>query len=191
MLTPSDNQAPGTLGPIQIIPPGLTGLLQLKQTGKLPNSLSQLVNPVVELRDWYLTARRVDEIALQLNASTFLATTGGQGFQAMTTPLMVVPQTQIWWVEEYTIDAVIATAADTIRMCCTLLIQNNTGVVSHQQLGPDVADTVTARARVVSCRADRGFWAFPGDVFGATVFDVLSAGGINLRPRLRATPCPI
>jgi hypothetical protein len=183
----------GPIGPIQIIPPGLLGLLQLKQLGRLPDKLSDLVAPVVELRDWYLTARRVDEFGLFGSSANLLLAgpsfSGISGFTLASGPIMAVPQNQIWWVEQFTIDVVLSGAADFIRFAP--MIQSAAPSLTRQQTGPDVADVTTARTRVVSARSDRGFWAFPGDVFSAIVFDSANAAANTVHARLRATPCPI
>jgi len=41
-------------GPVQVIPPGLLGALQLKNAGQLPDLLMGTYQPVIELRDWLM-----------------------------------------------------------------------------------------------------------------------------------------
>lgn len=178
-------------GPIQVIPPGLMGLLQLKTGGNLPSTLADVVAPVLELRDWYLTARRVDHNTLFGAIPQRVLATGNNGnfgFQLGGVNVQV-PQNQIWYCEEMTINANLL-AADYIRAAPTILTPGaGASFTGSHLVGPDVNDVVTARARSVAGKADRGFWAFPGDIFGVQVFDILSAG-ITLNLFLRATPCP-
>lgn len=177
------------LGPIQLIPPGLMGLLQLKQTGELPGDLARVVAGVIELRDWYLTARRVDNVQLYGGvAQTLAIATGAIGATAITT---AVPQTQLWWVEQYTVVVTptgAEVATDLIRFAAALLGSS----ASRETLGPDVSDyQLAARSRSLAARADRGFWAFPGDQFAIHVYDVVTTNGYTATAFLRATPCPI
>lgn len=183
----------GPLGPIQLIPPGLLGLLQLKQLGRLPDKLADTVAGVVELRDWYLTARRVDQTTLFGNATLVTAAlgAGNTGFQAFHVgaaggPVCIVPQNQLWWVEQLTIAASLV-AADVIRVLPAVTSISGIGF----GVAVDYNDVTTARARQLSCSIPRGFWAYPGDTFGVAVMDITSVPGITLSMGLRATPCPI
>jgi hypothetical protein len=178
------------LGPIQVIPPGLVGLLQLKQLGRLPDNLLGDVNPVLELRDWYMEARRVSTVTLFGGfPATAAITTGGVNFKSMLIGGVnaAVPQGQIWYVEEFTVSGSIATAADSISFAAAM---SQSPLTDIQLVGPPYIDVITARARAAAAKADRGYWARPGDTFGAFVVDVLSVGGITLVATLRATICP-
>lgn len=189
-------QADGPLFPIQVVPPGLLGLLQLKQLGRLPDKLTDTVAGVIELRDWFLTARRVETLTLFPTIPTKALATGNNGnqlFQSGAPPAnCVVPQNQIWWVEELSVDVV-----NTGAMVATDLIRFAPEIVNNQGnvfllTGPDVSDYIlAARTRVMTARCDRGFWAFPGDGFAIRVFDVVTTNGYTATMHLRATPCPI
>lgn len=180
------------MGPIQIIPPGLMGLLQLKQEGRLPGTLSETVVPVIEMRDWYLTARRVDTVGLfgaALQTAAALVT-GNNGVRQLTigatgAPAQV-PTGQIWFVEQFVIQANTAAAADVISFLPMLLSEQN---LSHA-VGAPYIDTVTARNRSCFAKADRGFWAYPGDIFAMGVIDIATAG-ITPGANLRATSCQV
>lgn len=177
------------LGPIQVIPPGLTGLLQLKQTGRVPSTLLEDVRGVIELRDWYLTARRVDVAGLVGGQPSRVTVTGQQGFAVFTTNPVTVPSGQLWYVEQATVVASGGLAADTIRFAFGIV--SPAPANAFQQVGPDVNDVVTGRTRFLSTKADRGFWAFPGDSFQTLAYDVVSAGGWTLAMAARVTICPI
>jgi hypothetical protein len=182
---------PSSLGPLQVIPPGLLGFFQLKSAGVLPSLLSYEVQPSLEMRDWYFQARQQDEIsffgAVPISNSLTTGSQGAQGFSAGVTPQ--VPRGQYWYVTEATagVTAFIA-AADTIRVA--LMTFNALGGNTILR-GPDYNDLITARTRSVQCRNDHPFWLGPGDTFGLMVYDILSVAGITFNLRLRFTPLPI
>lgn len=184
----------GRMGPIQLIPPGLMGLLQLKQTGRLPGTLNDIVSGVLELREWYMMARRVNTLALFPGAS-FPVINGitapgvGVGFVPAGGGNATVPNGQIWWVDNMTIQCTISAAASSIRYSPAI---NRPGVVGGDviQVGyQDVADVVNAHAnRKIIVHNDRPFWAFPGDGFAANIHDVTTGTAEALTLTLSATP---
>lgn len=172
-------------GPIQTIAPGLLGLLQLKQTGKNPETLAEIVAPVIEMRDWYMQARNLDDISLlpgvTLSVNVPTAGKGNYGYANA-----VVPNGQIWWVTHYWIVADLL-AAETIRLAPCLLRANGNLVGLSCN---DVNDVVTARVRGIVTTAIN-FWAKPGDQFGVRVFDSLTAANIAVAAGIRATPMQV
>lgn len=175
------------MGPIQVIPPGLTGLLQLKQFGKVPGELADVVAPVLELRDWYLTARRLDQVALFGGTPTRSIAAAGFAALQLAGVNAQVPQGQIWYVEQYGLNGTTALAGDVLSFAPGV---TNAALTSFFQTGPTDYDVVTARVRQRVCKSDRGFWAFPGDIFVVWAEDI-STAGITVNMNLRATPCPI
>lgn len=182
-----------TLGPIQVVPPGLMGILQLKQTGTLPGWLAQSVQPIIELRDWYFQARRVDEQTLfgSLPVTSPNLATGSIGIKSFVTLVgnnpCQVPQNQTWFVENMTVFGATAAAADSLSFACGIEAPQG----SFEQLGNVFIDQLAgARQRTMFAYNNRAFWAGPGDVFAVLVTDVVSAG-IQAQCRLRATVLPI
>ena len=180
---------PAILAPIQVIPPGLLGLLQIKSNGRRPGILADQVQGNIELRDWYMTARRVDNFALFGGAMTTgnvpTASPGGHAFNVAGVPC-VVPPGQIWWVEQFSGFGALA-AADTIRFNLSI----TTGSGASFGVSNDYLDTITARARQFEVHIDRGFWAFPGDEFVCQIDDNLTGTNTVVNASLRATPCPL
>lgn len=82
-----------TYGPIQVIPPGLLGFLQLKTGGLNPTELNGLLQPTLQLRDWMFLA----------TAESLTNSQAGVGIGSAWAPLfgggIVVPQGEAWWVE--------------------------------------------------------------------------------------------
>jgi hypothetical protein len=84
-------------GPIQLIPPGLLGLLQLKNIGKNPSQLLDEVRPIMDILPmWY------EAVAEELSGFSRTPVTGNNGFASWTVP-QIVPQGEIWWVMQYTV----------------------------------------------------------------------------------------
>lgn len=190
----SANSGTGPIGPIQVVPAGLTGVLQLKQTGRLPTALADLVAPVFELRDWYLMSRRLTEQALfpgGAPSAISVTTATGPGTYTFNAGAAVcaVPQTQVWWIDQFTIQIVASAAADLWRIAGGISPGAGNLEITNTE---SVMDTAVARVRQgASANLQRGFWALPGDQFVAHVQDVVSAAGLSVNLRLRATPCPL
>lgn len=178
------------MGPIQLIPPGLLGLLQLKQAGRNPSDLLETVQAVIEMRDWYFQSRTVDATTLIGGNPSINITVPGNF--AFTTNPALVPNGQWWYVTDFTVDALIATAADSIRLAACWMPNNALAPVQRYLLGPDANDIVSARAnRHVMAKADHGIWLPPGSSLGVEVFDVLTAGNITVTAHVRAVVLPI
>lgn len=179
------------LGPIQVIPPGLVGLLQLKQFGRLPDQLQGSVQPVLEMRDWYFQARRQGELSLWgvVPQTAALVTASGAAvfeFSANIAGGAQVPLGQTWYVEQCAVNAALV-AADNVRF--TIVTHDSTG---HNvvQVAPDYQDTTTARARLATVHADRGFWLGPGDTISLQTLDIVSVPGIAFFLHVKATVLP-
>lgn len=182
-------QANGPLWPIQVIPPGLTGLLQLKQLGRLPDKLSDLVAPVLEMRDWYMTARRQTEFALFAGPPAAFST-NSLGFKTFLAGGVValVPSNQIWYVEQMDITGVLQNVADLAKIAAA--IAPSTGNI--QTVGdPDSNGPASGSLQRLHSFNRRPFWAFPGDQLGVDVLSLQSATGITLSMAIRATPMPL
>jgi hypothetical protein len=181
-------------GPIQIIPQGMMGLLQLKQLGKLPGDLSMVVEPSLEMRDWYMQARQLNTIALFGSIPTTANfVTGANGFAAFQVggADFTIPQGQCWYVEAMTTIVSTNVAADTIRFAPSVQSANPGALTEFFMVGPDVNDAVTAQNRVLSAKADRAFWMTPGMKFGISVFNVIYAVNAHGTLHVRATPMPL
>src|SRR5262245_55078087 len=58
-------------GPIQVVPPGLLSLLQLTNEGKTAAEFLETLQPIIEMRDWYMqfnAAEIVDRLAPTVGA---------------------------------------------------------------------------------------------------------------------------
>ena len=179
-------------GPIQTIPRGLLGWLQLKAGGSNPRDLADTVAGTIDLTQLYLYGVVQDEQSLFGAAPTTNAiATGGQGIQAFNIAAanVVVPNGQTWWIHQWTCGGNIATAADSISFSLAISNQQGTRPIAVSRA---YFDTINARARRPEIGTDRpGFLMLPGDKFLVWIHDVLSAGGITLSMGLRATVMPL
>lgn len=168
-------------GPVQVFPPGLLGFLQLKNSGKNPEFLSDIISPSLEYRDWLFTARQ-----LTVDPNSFIRgfLTANRGFFSWTSPLGV-PQDEAWWVRSYMIRTQVVPAAESItyRPCWkAAFIGSNYGV----------GDVVgTANAGEVECLGGENFFLPPGAELGVWIKSCTSAAGIQLSVALEYVPLPI
>ena len=128
------------------------GLLQLKQLGKLPGNLNETVSGVIELRDWYMTARRVSSLSIFGSAPSRNVATGNTGIQTLTVGGVAasVPNNEIWWIDQLEISGTFNAAGDTIHLAPAI---TSPGVADNVILGPDYNDTINGRVRAFSARA--------------------------------------
>lgn len=170
--------------PIQLVPPGFLGLLQLKQMGKNPVEMLETVAPVFPLADWYL---RSIEIQLNTTYTQLMAASAAGGYQAFTNPAaLTVPEDEWWWVANYAARGGLV-AGDTVNGLRTALQTNRTGTVRFGRFGNPI--NLAGQGSVVCF--DSGFWAPPGAEFGLHVTNVVSAAGVTFTADLRYSPCPI
>lgn len=184
-------------GPIQNVPAGLLGLLQLKQSGRNPAELLETVAPIYEMRDQYMQSKQLDQIALfgdTCKTANFPTTSPGFKIASVNGLGVVnctVPQGQTWYVEQMTGIASTPAAADSIRLATAIQGPNLGTQTVFLLTGSDFNDVVTARTRVIVCKSDRPFWAPAGWSFGFWVIDDATAGNWAVTLHMRATPMPL
>jgi len=156
-------------GPIQNIPPGLLGLLNLKNTGRLPDVLNGTVQPTVDLQDWWLRS-----VAIQLVATPSRSVAPGvvQDFVPFVAPNdITVPGNEWWWVQGYTLQFL--GNASTISYACPA-VRYVGGVSPYFRLGVGITRSLIAgQSELVT--AER-FWLPPGSSLGFYL-DIVGAGG--------------
>lgn len=173
-------------GPVQVIPQGLLGLLQLKQTGASPGHLSDVIDPIIELRDWLMFSRELSEVGLGFGGAIVSVATASPGFKAFV-PNIVVPNGQAWYVTRFCVDGALL-AAESIRLVPAF---TEPGTGSVFSLGADYNDVITARARQFAVTYGTPFWLRPGDNLGVWVFDDVTAASIAILGHVRACVLPI
>lgn len=174
-------------GPIQVLPPGLLGFLQIKNAGRNPDNLLSDLQPSLNLLEWYLNARATD--ALNIFGGNGSVNAAGSGALLSLTN-WTVPNNTWLYVFEFTVVCSLL-AAESIRFAPMLLTFPGIAGQSQLQTGPDYNDVVTARARRATATSYGPFWAPPGSQFAVNVLDALTAGNIAVTGHLRATPLPV
>lgn len=191
----------GPSAPILTIPQGLLGLLQLKETGKLPATLGEVVGPNLDLFQMYAERLAVSAIGLfGGNPQTAAITTGLIGFRPflLSGSVVTVPQNEMWYVTQVcaTIVTGAIAAADTFRggPCWATSNQSNLPGVGSDvyMMSNNYQDAVTARNRgVATDPSARPFFVPPGAGFYMAIEDALSATSIAFQLALRAARLPI
>ena len=143
-------------GPIQVIPPGFLGLLNLKNLGRLPDTLQGTVQPTVDLEAWWLRATAQD----QPQAAQTAVTTGAS-VVSFATPV-VVPDDETWWVESVMLDTFIpAAAGNLVENVAPIIIYNRNAPLQYGFLAPAVSAAGSAAATTHNLQGARGFWMPP------------------------------
>lgn len=169
-----EHQADAFNGPIQSIPEGLLSFFQLKNQGRNPHELGQVVQPDFEMRDWYFASRAVvttatvNVIAGTLNFYEFTAPVGG----------LVVPNTELWYIVDYSLIVGLA-AGETLYATAAYLAPNGTGTFVV-----GAANQVTGVASMIF-RADRSFFMPSGHKLGLFVTSTAGAGPFEVTAWLR------
>jgi hypothetical protein len=172
------------IGDIQVIPPGLLGLLNIKNHGQLPNRLLAQVQPGIDLEAWWLRANlQLGSVSSDSKAigsyNDFASFTAGAG-------AIVVPQTQWWYVEWYSATFVTVNSATGIDLALRF---QSLGTPQWTPLGaidPQAAIINNARYNLVA----KGIWCPPGSELGYCVSSV-AVGALSVATlALRYTVCP-
>lgn len=182
-----------TLGPMQVIPPGLMGFLQLKQTGRLPGDLSGTVEPIIELRDWYFQARMIDVFSqFPTFPSTVTITTGSIGYKPFTVPYTwQVPASEIWYVDTYTVAIGPVASGDSVSFACAWKNgPSGTAFESTYDIGNEVNNVADATARFPAAFA-RNFWLPPGAFPTVRVRQITTVAGFAFYGQMRYVRLPI
>lgn len=176
-------------GPIQVIPPGLLGFLQLKTSGKNPEFLDDTISPTLDVTDWYFQASLLDFTQAVATAARALAN-GVTGIQLFSPNSIDVPQQENWWVEEYTIFAAVPAATDTCQFSC-MYRTPNVGSTNPYVLGDPspLLTGVAAAARINVARA-RQFFAPAGCSLGMFVLANETAATITYNGFVRFARLP-
>lgn len=182
-------------GPIQVVPPGLLGFLQLKSAGKNPAWLSSDISPVFDLLKFYLAPNAENVVGVTGNIAT-----GSTGFiQPTNQAAFIVPAEEWWYVHTFSMRTSVAFAAagDAAYFKPAVVSDIFSAVGTARPLPCNTMDAMmgkqlgTLAGGIVSNAAYCDFLAGPGTAFGALLeIVVLAAGNINLEMTIRLTRLP-
>lgn len=175
--------------PIQTLPVGLLGLLQVKNLGANPSILLDEVRPTVEMFDmWTNFNLEQDSVTHQRDLAT-----GAGSVQAFGTGPINVPDGEWWWVKNYTIVAVVpAVAGELVENIAPAILYNSSGPLVWQQL-TETSRNVTGAALAQSQGAimAKDFWAPAGASLGVFSGRAVTATVISVFGLLRFCRIPI
>lgn len=178
-----------SIGPIQVIPQGLLGLVDLK-TSLLPDVLKLDVQPQFDVLDFWLRAQANVDTATH----SIALPTGLQGtFVGFTTGPILVPENETWFVHEYSADCNLnAGAADLVSFWQLAMRYSQTAPNARwAAMTPGLAQPGSAAGETRLQTAFK-FWAPPGSQLGLYISNiVLAAGNVTFRGYFRITRCRI
>lgn len=174
-------------GPIQLIPPGLLGFLNLKREGRNPETIGSEYVPTIDMREWLLQANLVD--FLQISGSPGIGLSSGQTGPRPFSPIgITVPSGEAWWIDNFTIVTDDIDPATEAISYSPALTRPQTGTINEYMLGPPVSYPAQHGASPTTYRLSssvRNFWAPPGSALIPWVHWVLSGTNVILSGYLR------
>jgi len=177
-------------GPLQVLPQGLLGFFNLKSMGANPAYMPDLVQPTLDLFEWYMETNSI-LISGMTNTATAVGFTGW----AVPTAGVTVPQSEWWWVSKYSIHSeVIAGASGDLTFRCAYA-NPTVPVIDYWPIGEpslrfDPAAAIAAVDKQKICSAEN-FWLPPGSGLGFWVDDITGGTAIDLQGALRYSVLPI
>lgn len=172
---------------LQVIPPGLLGFFQLKSGGKNPSALGEDLSPVLECFRWYMQARL--ENSLQFIGFSAIAVNVVGAFNFSPNNILV-PENEIWWVENFTVQSAALAAGEELMMVPMMLGPPQLGSISNYALGT-TAFVANAGDRYSIPATPPGFFAPPGSSLGFFVNRIVTAGNITISGFARVARCKI
>lgn len=175
-------------GPVQLIPPGLLGFLQLKSLGRNPSQLVESYSPTIEMLDWIMESQPL-EAASDLGARPLYVAAAAGPTIGQPVPAMSVPQDEIWRVLQFTIEvSLVAGESSSFAPC---FFTSVAGVTIPYLVGPPTdlyAGTAIGVRNVAYAPAP--FWAPPGCQLGVYIRQSIQAGVLNYVHSARYVRCP-
>lgn len=168
--------------PIQQLAPGFLSLMNLKNTGMLPDTVLGDLQPCIDLEGYFLRGAIV-AIAQAVNigagsGSGFNPLTGGGGING--TVDFTTPNNEWWWVERMTASTTNLAAGDIMKLACAY----TNPAVGALLVGDQVGVNPALANEVVACRAT-DFWVPPGSTVGLFgQYTIAGAESISVKLRV-------
>lgn len=170
--------------PIQVLPPGLLGLLQIKNGGMNPQFMVENVQPTFELSEWYLRSK----LEISGSAATGAIGAGNAGVVAFTTNQvnLNVPANEWWWVTDYWVSATL-TAGSSLAQFGIGAFMN--GLPGGFPLNGDQISVAALNAAYVRNRSP--FWMPPSSQLAYYTMGAVLGAGISVGGTCRFTRVPV
>lgn len=155
---------------INRVPPGLLSYLELKAQGRTPDTFPDVLQPVINLAEYYELPRWQQLNSVRNIAASGSSTSSFVGF--------VVPATEVWLVLDYSVTTSLA-VGDTLAGLSLWIQRWGTGGVS-QEVGYNLGNAVTGAAGGNSAASfGRRFFLRSNDVVGFRYSGLVTAAGTN------------
>lgn len=157
-------RAPFVSGPIQVLPAGLLGFLQLKSpAGRNPEVLQGDVQPTIDMLQFYLNQQAIHAV----QGATTVAAGSGSGNQLFAGPSIIVPLDEWWFVHMFTVQFSPLTAGDIVTGFCPMAyLDPNAPSARFHLLGKPLYGRPTGGIPVATAF---NFWLPPGARLGAYI----------------------
>jgi len=155
--------------PIQAQANGLLSLLGLKNRGSNPELLSELVQPTVDLREWYLSSNIVNlggDLTMDGPPGSSIQWTGWDPGSS-TGETGIVPTGEMWYVWSYSINIPQAAGNVVVQPLLSYLTPDNN--LQFLEVSPYVSTFFATLDVSVDVVAQPRRWFMPGTRFGAGV----------------------
>lgn len=172
------------VGPIQVLPPGLINLLQLKVAGYSPDAMRQDVQPTIDLEAWWLRAK-ADNTRLRYRQFVTGAPTTIGGFFAVLSPGLanLGPGSQAWWyVHNMTMDFSSNGVVTDLNAGISIRGGSQPSLGAADQTWSLPGRFIPGLTAAVPRQIDSvsGFWMPPNSIVGAYVGTIAAAVDFNL-----------
>lgn len=167
-------------GPIQVIPPGLLGFLQIKNNGQNPSLLPDSIQPVMDLQRWLFNGR------LEVATGTNLVPSAGAPADIT---LFTIPEREWFWIENVTCSVVALAAGDDLAANISYVVSPG-GTSSMYAIGPTGSTGVALLNQRLIVSAN-GFFVPPGAAITLSVTRKALAADRTYNAALRGARLPI
>lgn len=186
--------------PINLLPFGLLGFLGVKNGGRYPRDLHSSIQPMFEMLRWYVAANCL-EVSSTSPAFQLVANEAGSTTHLITatTPTdlttggsLVVPQTEFWWVDRWSVNWVLnAQPGAEIDVCMVTTPTGGSSSVRVPATAGGYRTSSAAIARAGHVSMDTPIILRPGTIMSLVNLGYTDGGaGVNVNTQLRIARLP-
>lgn len=160
--------------PLQRLPKGLLGFMELKNGGQFPQELAAAaLIPQIDLLRWYLATNGEPVVTAPIAAAV--------GFTNF--PEFLIPQDEIWYVDNFMVRSELVGAGEAVQLCAGALLRTGARI-PFGQIGNNAGP-----GQIANTTQGIGMFLQPGDQLGADVLGV--TGAVNVTGHALITRCQV